>query len=39
MSVDLATPEMRDVVDQIGYLYGWGKTEAPTEWWHVTWGG
>ena len=39
VSVDLATPEMRDVVDQIGYLYGWGKTEAPTEWWHVTWGG
>lgn len=36
VSVDLATPEMRDVVDQIGYLYGWGKTEAPTEWWHVT---
>lgn len=39
VSVDLATPEMRDVVDQIGYLYGWGKTEAPTEWWHVTWSG
>ena len=38
-SVDLATPAMRDVIDQIGYLYGWGKTEAPTEWWHVTWGG
>ena len=38
-SVDLATPAMRDVVDQIGYLYGWGKTEAPTEWWHVTYGG
>jgi murein DD-endopeptidase MepM/ murein hydrolase activator NlpD len=39
VSVDLATPEMRNVVDQIGYLYGWGKTEAPTEWWHVTWSG
>ena len=39
VSVDLATYEMRDVVDQIGYLYGWAKTEAPTEWWHVTWGG
>ncbi|MCB0875799.1 MAG: LysM peptidoglycan-binding domain-containing protein [Solirubrobacterales bacterium] len=39
VSVDVATPEMRDVVDQIGYLYGWGKTEAPTEWWHVTWSG
>ena len=39
VSVDLATPAMRDVIDQIGYLYGWGKTEAPTEWWHVTWTG
>ena len=39
VSVDLATPAMRDVVDQIGWQYGWGKTEAPDEWWHVTWGG
>ncbi len=39
MSVDLATPEMRDVVDQIGYFYGWVKTEAPAEWWHVAWSG
>jgi LysM repeat protein len=38
-SVDLATAQMRDIVDRIGYLYGWGKTEAPTEWWHVTWSG
>ena len=39
VSVDLATPAMRDVVDQIGWQYGWGKTEAPDEWWHVTWSG
>ena len=39
LSVDLATPQMRDVVDQIGWQYGWGKLEAPTEWWHVTYGG
>ena len=39
VSVDLATPAMRDVVDQIGWQYGWGKTEAPAEWWHVTWSG
>ncbi len=39
LSVDLATPAMRDVVDQIGWQYGWGKLEAPSEWWHVTWGG
>jgi LysM repeat protein len=39
VSVDLATPQMRDIVDQIGWQYGWGKYEAPTEWWHVSWGG
>jgi LAS superfamily LD-carboxypeptidase LdcB len=38
-SVDLATPAMRSVVDQIGYAYGWGKYEAPDEWWHVSYGG
>ncbi len=39
VSVDLATPAMRDVVDSIGWQYGWGKYEAPDEWWHVSWGG
>lgn len=39
LSVDLASPEMRDAVDQLGWQYGWGKFEAPTEWWHVTYGG
>ena len=39
LSVDVATPEMRSVVDQIGYQFGWGKFEAPDEWWHVTYGG
>lgn len=39
LSVDLATEEMRWVVDQIGWQYGWGKLEAPDEWWHVTYGG
>jgi len=39
VSVDLATPAMRDVVDQIGWRYGWGRFEAPGEWWHVTWSG
>jgi LysM repeat protein len=34
-AVDLETPEMRWVIDQIGGAYGWGKTEAPGEWWHV----
>jgi len=39
ISVDLATEEMRYVVDQIGWEYGWGKLEAPDEWWHVSYGG
>lgn len=34
-AVDLADPVMRDVIDQIGPAYGWGKVEAPDEWWHV----
>jgi LysM repeat protein len=34
-AVDLETPEMRAVIDQIGWGYGWGKTEAPDEWWHI----
>lgn len=38
-SVDVATEEMRSVIDQIGPIYGWGKFEAPDEWWHVTYGG
>lgn len=33
-AVDLAEPAMRDVVDQIGYAYGWAGT-IPSEWWHV----
>jgi LysM repeat protein len=38
-SVDVATPAMRSVIDQIGYAYGWGKFEAPDEWWHVSYSG
>lgn len=38
-AVDVASPEMRDVVDEIGAAYGWVKVEAPTEWWHVTYVG
>jgi LAS superfamily LD-carboxypeptidase LdcB len=36
VAVDLASPEMRTVVDQIGGQYGWSGT-IPTEWWHVEW--
>jgi hypothetical protein len=34
-AIDVQTPEMRSVVDQIGSKYGWGKVHAPHEWWHV----
>jgi LysM repeat protein len=34
-AVDVETEEMRWVIDQIGGKYGWGKLDAPTEWWHV----
>jgi hypothetical protein len=34
-AVDVDTPEMRWVIDQIGWKYGWGKAHAPDEWWHV----
>jgi LysM repeat protein len=33
-AVDLAEPAMRDVVDQIGYAYGW-VGNIPSEWWHI----
>jgi LysM repeat protein len=39
IAVDVATPEMRSIIDQIGGAFGWAKTSAPTEWWHVTYGG
>jgi LAS superfamily LD-carboxypeptidase LdcB len=38
VAVDLATSEMRSVVDAIGGAYGWSAT-IPSEWWHVSWGG
>ena len=34
-AVDVETPEMRWVVDQTGWKYGWSKVHGPTEWWHV----
>jgi LAS superfamily LD-carboxypeptidase LdcB len=34
-AIDVATPEMRSVVDQIGAKYGWSKVHGPTEWWHL----
>jgi LAS superfamily LD-carboxypeptidase LdcB len=34
-AVDVDTPEMRWVIDQIGAKYCWGKIHAPGEWWHL----
>ena len=34
-AVDVETPEMRWVIDQIGSRYGWSKIHGPGEWWHV----
>lgn len=38
-ALDLATPEMRSVIDQIGARYGWQKVEAADEWWHISYVG
>jgi LysM repeat protein len=38
-AVDVPDPAMRSTIDSIGWAYGWGKTEAPDEWWHLNWGG
>ena len=39
IAVDLATPAMRTMVDQIGRKYGFAKdwSDAPSEWWHIKW--
>lgn len=34
-AVDVATPQMRQIIDEIGPQFGWGKVHAPGEWWHV----
>jgi LysM repeat protein len=34
-AVDVETPEMRRVIDQTGWKYGWSKVHGPNEWWHV----
>ncbi|HEX8076021.1 MAG TPA: GH25 family lysozyme, partial [Thermoleophilaceae bacterium] len=39
LAVDLASQEMRHVVDEIGAPYGFAKrwSDAPSEWWHIRW--
>jgi LAS superfamily LD-carboxypeptidase LdcB len=38
-AVDVPSQDMRWVIDQIGWKYGWGKVHAPDEWWHVDYTG
>jgi hypothetical protein len=38
-AVDLAAPWMRTWIDRNGGRYGWRKTEAMSEWWHVNYVG
>jgi hypothetical protein len=35
IAVDLAEPWMRSWLDEHGAKYGWRKTEAMSEWWHM----
>lgn len=41
LAVDLASQEMRRIVDSIGSKYGWAKkwSDAQSEWWHLKWRG
>jgi hypothetical protein len=38
-TVDLASTQMRAIVDKIGAKYGFAKrwSDAPSEWWHIKW--
>ena len=39
LAVDVATKQMRWIIDQIGERYGWAKkwSDASWEWWHIRW--
>jgi hypothetical protein len=39
LAVDVATPQMRSIIDKIGAPFGWAKrwSDAPSEWWHIRW--
>ena len=39
IALDLATSEMRSMVDSIGPAFGWAKVTAPKKWWHITYAG
>jgi hypothetical protein len=37
LAVDVASQDMRAMIDRIGERYGWAKkwSDAPSEWWHI----
>jgi hypothetical protein len=37
VAVDVASQDMRAMIDRIGEPYGWAKkwSDAPSEWWHI----
>jgi hypothetical protein len=39
LAVDVASQDMRAMIDRIGEPYGWSKrwSDAPSEWWHIKW--
>jgi len=39
LAVDVATHEMRTMLDRVGHKYGWAKewSDAQSEWWHIKW--
>jgi LAS superfamily LD-carboxypeptidase LdcB len=39
IAVDLASQQMRSMLDRVGDKYGWSKrtSDAPSEWWHIRW--
>jgi hypothetical protein len=39
LAVDLREEWMRSWIDDHGAKFGWRKTEAPSEWWHVNYDG
>ena len=39
IALDVATPELRSIVDSIGPAFGWAKVTAPEEWWQTTYVG
>lgn len=39
LAIDVATPQMADLINKYGAKYGWQKkwSDAPSEWWHFRW--